>query len=294
MKIRPTAISLTVLLICLKAESITLTPVEDTDVYQFTTFPTSTTFSLGVNASNNSGHSQKTLIKFSVAGLTASIMKSAKLRLYVLPDASTGSGFGGDLVPGSVSVFAQENPWSVATALWSTFSAGSFVGTFNVATASTNSSPVWVELDVSETVKSWVGGTSVNHGFLLQSASETISPRISVMFASMETGFAPQLVIDQAEPISPPAADLKPELRITNNPRKSTRQKKIVIRGTATSNAAQIYYQINNSSPKAIAGRENWNFSVKLKPGQNKIVIFAISEKGEKSKSKAFKVERKK
>ncbi|MFD0894138.1 DNRLRE domain-containing protein [Luteolibacter ambystomatis] len=183
---------------------VTLTPTQDTDVYQFTTYPTSTTYSLGVNASNGEGHSQKTLLKFNptttTLGMSATEIGTAKLRLYILPDGSPSSGYGGTLVPGAVTVHPQGTAWTVATARWSTFSPGTSLGSIAITQPSTETTAVWVELDVTAQVKAWVTTPSTNNGFVIQSANENAVPLLNVAFASMETGFPPQLVVEKVQP----------------------------------------------------------------------------------------------
>ncbi len=279
------------------AAPVVLTATQDTDVYQFTTYPTSTSYSLGVSASNHSGHSQKSLVKFSVSattlGMSASQIQSAKLRLYVLPDASTGSGFGGELVPGNVSVFPQENPWTVATTRWSTFAPGASIGTLNLTKASTDAKPVWVEADVTETVKSWVAETTANHGFILQSSSETISPSVSVLFASMETGFPPQLVISEIN--SPPVAFVtKPLLAITRGFTKAVRQKSITLQGTSSDpdGVARVQYRIGNGPLKTASGSTEWNVKIKLAKGKNQITLIATDALGDQSTARIIKIQR--
>ncbi|BCU78175.1 DNRLRE domain-containing protein [Luteolibacter sp. LG18] len=188
----------------LASAGVVLTPTQDTDVYQFTTYPTSTTYSLGVNSSGGQGHSQKSLVKFNpttaTLAMTAAEIGTAKLRLYVLPDGSPSSGYGGTLVPGFVTVHAQGTAWTVAAARWSTFSPGTSLGTIGISQPSTETVAVWVELDVTAQVKAWVAGTAANNGFVIQAADETSTPSLNVSFASMETGFPPQLVVEKVQP----------------------------------------------------------------------------------------------
>jgi hypothetical protein len=280
------------------AAPVVLTATQDTDIYQFTTYPTSTTYSLGVNASNHGGHSQKSLVKFEISasalGMVATQIQSAKLRLYVLPDSSTGSGFGGTLVPGNVSVFPQGNPWTVATARWSSFAPGAFISTLSITQASTENTPVWVEADVTETVKSWVAEITANHGFILQSSSETTTPLLSVLFASMETGFPPQLVIREVG--SPPALVVtQPLLTINRKFTKTLRQKSIILRGTTSDpdGIAKVQYRIGKGPLKLATGTTAWSFKTKLKKGKTKITVFATDVDGIASLSQVIKIKRK-
>lgn len=187
--------------IAVTCAQVILTPAQDTDLYQFSTYPTGTTYSLGVNSSGGAGHSQKTLIQFdptaSKLGMSASEIGRAVLRLYILPD-DPSNGYGGVLTPGMVSVHAQSVAWNVNTVRWSTASPGAVVGSISVTQPSTSTSAVWIEVDVTATVKAWVAGSMINNGFVLKSADEMASPMLNVLFASMETGFPPQLVVTKA------------------------------------------------------------------------------------------------
>ena len=238
----------------ISAETLTLTPSQDTDIYQFTTYPTSTTYSLGVNVSKNTGHSQQSLIQFALpTTLLPANLTTATLRLYVLENSATGSGFSGTLKPGLLSVYTQEKSWSPDTARWSSLASTAYLGDITIATPSTATTPIWVEHDVTAAVKSWLTGTA-NHGLLLQGTSETATAQLSVLFASMETGFPPQLVIQTAAPppvvvIIPPIVvpTTPPTFRLNRKPPSITTRRSLILTGTTSPSARRIYYQLGRS-----------------------------------------------
>ncbi|MDB6076797.1 MAG: sorting domain protein [Akkermansiaceae bacterium] len=190
----------------LHAESVTLGPSRDTDIYAFTDMPTSTIYTLGVNASGEGApHSQRTLVQFDLTSLAipAAEIGTATLRMYVVaPDANFGTFTGGN-----VSVFNQTQAWTNvkgSPVRWSALAPGAFVG--NLVTTATNT---WVELDATALVQAWAAGTTPNYGFELQAESETATPAINVTYASMELAAlgqpGPQLVITRAvAPVAPP------------------------------------------------------------------------------------------
>ena len=283
---------LTLLLPLCHAETLTLTPEEDTDLYQFTTYPTSTAYSLGVNASQNGGHSQKTLIKFPLtATVTPATLAAAKLRLYVLENSATGTGFGGTLQPGLLAVCTQGKSWSVETARWSSISSDAYLGTISLTQPSTATSPVWVELDATAAVRSWLTGTA-NHGFLLQASSETATSQLSVLFASMETGFKPQLVIQTTQ--TPPIIESPPTtLRLTQKVPQTTRRKFLTLRGTGSTTLQKVRYRIGHGPLKSVAASPSWKITIPLAIGKNQILLYATDAAGNRSRSLKLQIKRK-
>lgn len=182
------------------AETVTLTPVKDTDVYSFSNVPTTSWATLGVNATptGTSGvHSQKSFIQFNVSGVTipAAEVGKAVLRLFVLaPDPEYGV-----ISAGTVFVHRQATDWGTITATspkWSAFQSAGVIGTFPIATTSVET---WVEVEVTSAVVAWLSGTA-NHGFFLAPEADKMTPAINVTFASMEVaGYRPQLLITRRE-----------------------------------------------------------------------------------------------
>ena len=276
------------------AGTFTVTPEEDTDLYQFTTYPTSTAYSLGVNASRNSGHSQKTLLKFpltaSSSTVTPETLVSAKLRLYVLENSANGSGFGGTLQPGDLAIFTQGKSWSIETARWSNVSTSNYLGEIPVTRASTATEAVWVELDATVAVRSWLTGTA-NDGFLLQAASETATAQLSVNFASMETGFKPQLVIQTLD--TPPVLDTTPVLRLIRRAPESTTRKSLTIKGTGSNPIQTVWYRLNRGPLKSAKGTVTWKLTAPLAKGKNRILIYATDADGDRSRPLKLQILRK-
>jgi hypothetical protein len=185
------------------AETVTLTPSQDSDVYAFFDAPSFTPESLNVGAHPTQAHSHHSLVQFNLAPLTipAAEIGTAKLRLFSLTPNSTN---GGGLRPGNVSVHRQGVAWSLSPTLrWNHIQAQELTGTITMTAASTD---VWVEVEVTALVKQWVAGEVPNYGFVLKPESETLEPLLNVEFASMElTSFKPQLVVTRVElPVADP------------------------------------------------------------------------------------------
>jgi hypothetical protein len=179
------------------AETVTLKPVQDSDVYAFFDGPSYSIFDFNVGAGGATmAHSHHALVKFNLSSLAipAAEIGTAKLRLFALqPDSANGGGLRG----GNVAVHRQEANWAVEGLRWSHLQPQERVGLIPVAQASVNT---WVELDVTALVKGWAAGTTANHGVVLKPESETAEPWLNVLFASMEiTNFAPQLVVTRQE-----------------------------------------------------------------------------------------------
>lgn len=188
------------------AETVTLTPTKDSDVYSYPGDgnPTSTIFSLGVSSTPPdypSLHSQKSLIQFDLSALPfpASEIGSAVLRLFVFPpDPAYGA-----LYPGDVYVRRQAIPWTVTatTPKWPTFQSAEEMGSFPVLAASANQ---WVRHDITPTAIGWAAGTFPNNGLFLAPLADRTSPSLNVTFASMEVpGYQPQLVVTRKVPLPP-------------------------------------------------------------------------------------------
>lgn len=208
MKIAPFVAAALAAAPCLCAESVTLTPTDDSDVYSYTTRPTSTNYTLGINSSYGQNattgqwesalHSQRSVVQFNVSSVSipADEIGKAVLRLYLL---QTDTAQGGSNAGGQMLVQQQATAWTTSTLRWSMVSASTQT---TVATVTVPSSyDTWIEVDVTSAVKAWKAGTVPNYGFLLRPASETSTPNINVVFASMEwaattqAGIVPQLVI---------------------------------------------------------------------------------------------------
>lgn len=191
-----TTLALTCLLgIATANAAVTLTPTQDSDVYEMFGNPTGSNWDLGVSSSPSGPHSQKSLIQFNLTGINGNDIQSATLRLYVNSPVEGNGVF----VAGDVSIYSQAAAWNAVTLNWSGFSQGALLGTLNVSNNLT-----WVEFDATAIAKAWANGTTANNGFLLQTANGSVSQ--SAAFASMETGFAPQLVITTGAAVPEPSA----------------------------------------------------------------------------------------
>ena len=177
--------------------AIELNPIQDSDVYHGSGFPTGTTNTLGVSVDVESPpgsgtfHGQNSVLEFDLSGVSDPIV-SATLYLYVEPIPEGGFA---SFVAGGVNVFTQATDWDVATLTWDDFSEGSDLGDISVTEES-----VWVTLDVTSTVQDWKDGVVANEGFLITPIGST-----STQFASMETGAtAPILAINGAAAVPEP------------------------------------------------------------------------------------------
>jgi hypothetical protein len=188
------------------AQSVTLTPSKDTDVYSMYSYPTSSIPTLGVNSTplgTAGSHSQRSFIQFNTSGVTipASEVGKAVLRVFVLnPSEEYGT-----LTPGNVHVHAQASDWGAivaySTPKWTYFQSAGEIGTIPIQG---NSVETWVEVEITSAVVAWLNGSLPNHGVFLAPQAEFMTPGINVTFASMEVpGYQPQLVITRK--IVPPA-----------------------------------------------------------------------------------------
>jgi hypothetical protein len=174
------------------AQSVTLGPSQDGDVYSFLDQPTSTIHTLNVSASGESApHSTRSLLQFDLTtlGFPASEIGAAVLRLYAYPPDVGSTGLG------NVSVHRQAVAWTASTLRWSHIQPLEQVALIPVTAMNT-----WVEADVTSLVKQWADGSVANRGFALKPASETSG--LNVSFLSMDLpnpGFTPRLVVTRVE-----------------------------------------------------------------------------------------------
>ena len=188
-----TALCLLASLTFAAAESVTLSPSQDGDIYSYLDQPTTTIHTLNVSASGEGApHSNRSLIQFdfSTLGIPADQIGSAVLKLYTYPPDIGATGFG------NVSIRRQASAWSATTLRWNQIQPQEQVSLLPV-----NAMNVWVEADVTSMVKQWKAGTVANHGFVLMPESET-SP-LNVTFLAMDLpnpAYTPRLVITRAEP----------------------------------------------------------------------------------------------
>ena len=211
-------------------------------------------------------------------------------RLYVLENSANGSGFGGTLQPGNLAIFTQGKSWSTETARWSNISNANYVGEIPVTHASTATEAVWVELDATVVVRSWLTGTA-NDGFLLQAASKTATAQLSVNFASMETGFKPQLIIQTLG--IPPVLDTTPVLRLIRRVPESTSRKFLTIKGTGLNPIQAVWYRLNRGPLKSAKGTGTWTLTAPLAKGKNRILIYATDADGDHSRPLKLEILRK-
>jgi sugar lactone lactonase YvrE len=86
----------------------------------------------------------------------------------------------------------------------------------------------------------------------------------------------------------------RPKLKVTTNVPKSTSDKTINVKGTASDffGVSQVTFKVNSGSTKTATGTTSWKFKAALRAGDNKITINAVDSVGNKSVSKVLKIER--
>jgi hypothetical protein len=176
------------------------TEAESKDTKIYVSFSTSN-FSSNLNVVSADITDFRSLIQFdtsSLAVLGVDEISSAVVRLY-----STGLNTTGLSTATSVSITLSPilNPWkenagdagSAPLATWDAFFGPAPTLTFGgVASTQTVTGVGYFDLDVTALVKSWVGGTGVNHGLLI----EALGPMGDVGIADTDTpAFAPALLV---------------------------------------------------------------------------------------------------
>jgi hypothetical protein len=174
------------------AETVTLAPSQDGDIYSYLDQPTSTVYTLNVSASGEGApHSNRSLIQFDlgVLGIPAAEIGSAVLRLYVYPPDMGTAGFG------NVSLRRQASAWTPATLRWNRIQPQEQVTLLPVTSMN-----AWVEADMTSVVKQWVAGTVPNHGLVMMPESETSALNVTFLSMDMPTAtYRPHLVVTRTE-----------------------------------------------------------------------------------------------
>ncbi|MGH8048202.1 MAG: hypothetical protein ACREKL_13250 [Chthoniobacterales bacterium] len=77
-----------------------------------------------------------------------------------------------------------------------------------------------------------------------------------------------------------------PEVQIAGRARRMTNHRRLVVRGTASDDGTvrQVNYQLNRKAPRAAAGTTTWQFTARLNPGRNRIVVRAVDGDGGSSR----------
>jgi hypothetical protein len=196
MKVILTLITLT---IAAAAQTVTLQPTQDGDIYSYLDQPTSTIYTLNVSASGTGApHSNRSLIQFDLSslGFPAAEIGSAVLRLYAYPPDMGTTGFG------NVSIRRQLGTWAPSTLRWNQIQPQEEVALLPVTSAN-----AWVQADVTLVARQWAAGSVANHGLVLMTESELNHLNITFLSMDMPTAtFRPQLVISRAAAVQPEVA----------------------------------------------------------------------------------------
>ena len=177
------------------AETVTLVPTKDSDVYSFMDMTVGNSMTLNVNSSEGMAHSNHSLIQFDIAtlGIPANEIASAKLKIYSMPP---GSEFGGSFRAGDVAIHRQGATWNETGLKWSHLQPQEKVAVMPVTQFN-----VWVEVDVTTLVSQWVTTPATNFGLLMRPDVENVQPGMNVEFVGREVAaFSPQLIVTRGAP----------------------------------------------------------------------------------------------
>lgn len=183
------------------AETVTLVPSKDSDVYSFMDMTVGNSLTLNVNSSEGMAHSNHSLIQFDLAslGIPANEIASAKLKIYSMPP---GSEFGGSFRAGDVAIHRQGAIWTESGLKWNHLQPLEKVAVMPVTQFN-----VWVEVDVTSLVSQWVTTPATNFGLVMRPETENVQPGMNVEFVGREiAAYSPQLIVTRGAPlvIAPP------------------------------------------------------------------------------------------
>lgn len=177
------------------AETVTLVPTKDSDVYSFMDMTVGNSLTLNVNSSVGMAHSNHSLIQFNLAalGIPANEIASAKLKIYSMPP---GSEFGGSFRAGGVAIHRQGGTWNETGLRWSHLQPLEKVAVMPVTQFN-----AWVEVDITALVSQWVTTPASNFGLLMRPDVENAEPGMNVEFVGREVAaFSPQLLVTRGAP----------------------------------------------------------------------------------------------
>lgn len=157
---------------------------QDTDVYRFTTFPSSSTGDLDVSKESSAPHTFRSFLEFDLASLgytAGQPVTSAQLWLYT---TSVTSG-------GTIRLQDITSDWTVAGFNWNTQpTVGSFLTDTTVSTAGT-----WYSFDITSLVQQWVNDSSSNYGIRLSSPDDAQVKFISNDATTGNEGYRPYVSV---------------------------------------------------------------------------------------------------
>lgn len=181
------------------AETVTLVPAKDSDVYSYLDMTVGNSITLNVNSSVGEQHSNHALIQFNLAtlGIPANEIASAKLKIYsMLP----GSEFGGSFRAGDVAIHRQGGTWNEVGLKWIHLQPLEKVAVMPVTQYN-----VWLEVDITSLVTQWVTTPASNFGLLMRPETENVEPGMNTEFVGREVAqFSPQLIITRGTPPATP------------------------------------------------------------------------------------------
>lgn len=189
------------------AETVTLVPTKDSDVYSYLNMTVGNSMTLNVNSSVGMQHSNHSLIQFNLAtlGIPANEIASAKLKVYSMPP---GSEFGGSFRAGDIAIHRQGATWNETGLKWSNLQPLEKVAVMPVTQFN-----VWVEVDITSLVAQWVTTPAINFGLLMRPENEDVEPGMNTEFVGREVAaYSPQLIVTRGTP----PATVPPVIAISN------------------------------------------------------------------------------
>jgi hypothetical protein len=169
-------------------------------------------------------------------------------------------------------------------------------GTFASAAMSGTgySAPAGLGTDTLSTSATGTTASASLHGLVVNGPVFAIEVMQTASCTNIDATPFPALVvvgfkINSTESVQPPV------LRLKGSARRTTTRNRIVLRGTAADqndDLARIEARVGSRPFRPVQGLENWNTSVRLKPGVNRVQLHAVDATEKKSPLKRVQITR--
>jgi hypothetical protein len=145
---------------------------------------------LSMGKTQSAAHDTESLVQFDLTGVTLAEATSATLNLFVKDTAATGFGSNpSDAFPVIIDLFPVTASWVRSTVQWTGKpGAGSLISS---TTLDTDDNGVWVSIDVTSQVQSWISNPATNFGFWLKAQAISGGPG-NYHYAAFGSGFGSQ------------------------------------------------------------------------------------------------------
>jgi hypothetical protein len=151
----------------------------------------------------------RSLVRFDLSSLPSdATIVQATLRLLLVNSCDMGERVH------DVTAYRIDGSWSESSVTWNT--KPGFAEAYGSASIPSRTWD-WYSLDVIDLVQGWVGGSFPNHGLMLRGPESSGTDSAQLGFATRETDYAPELVVEYSSGNTPPTLSGLPDQQVPVN-----------------------------------------------------------------------------